>query len=89
VLLIAMHHIVSDAWTRGILNRELALLYGAFSRGEPSPLAELPIQYADYAEWQRSWLTGEALERQLAYWKQQLTGAPALLELPIDRPRLR
>jgi amino acid adenylation domain-containing protein/non-ribosomal peptide synthase protein (TIGR01720 family) len=87
VLLISMHHIVSDAWTRGILNREISLLYGAFSRGEPSPLPELPIQYADYAEWQRSWLRGEALDRQLAYWKQQLTGAPALLELPIDRPR--
>ncbi len=87
VLLIAMHHIVSDAWTRGILNRELAVLYGAFSRGEPSPLPELPIQYADYAEWQRSWLRGDAMDRQLAYWKQQLAGLPPVLELPVDRPR--
>ncbi|MEO7332160.1 MAG: amino acid adenylation domain-containing protein, partial [Minicystis sp.] len=87
VLLIAMHHIVSDAWTRGILNRELSVLYGVFSRGESSPLPELPIQYVDYAEWQRSWLRGEAMDRQLAYWKQQLAGLPPVLELPVDRPR--
>jgi amino acid adenylation domain-containing protein/non-ribosomal peptide synthase protein (TIGR01720 family) len=87
VLLYTMHHIVSDAWTRGILNRELAALYEAFQSGRPSPLPDLPIQYADYAEWQRSWLDGEALGRQLAYWKKHLEGAPSSIDLPTDRPR--
>ncbi|MFO0760430.1 MAG: non-ribosomal peptide synthase/polyketide synthase [Byssovorax sp.] len=87
VVLLTMHHIVTDAWTRSILNRELAALYGAFTRGEPSPLPELPIQYADFSEWQRSFLSGEVLDRHLAYWKQQLEGAPATIELPTDRPR--
>jgi amino acid adenylation domain-containing protein/non-ribosomal peptide synthase protein (TIGR01720 family) len=87
VLLYTMHHIVSDAWTRGILNRELAALYEAFQSGRPSPLPELPIQYADYAEWQRAWLDGEALGRQLAYWKKHLDGAPSSIDLPTDRPR--
>ena len=87
VLLYTMHHIVSDAWTRGILNRELAVLYEAFQSGRPSPLPELPIQYADYAEWQRGWLEGEALDRQLAYWKKHLAGAPAAIDLPTSRPR--
>ncbi len=87
VLLVTMHHIVSDGWTRGILNREVGLLYGAFRAGAPSPLPELPLQYADYAEWQRRWLDGEVLARQLAYWKRELEGAPLVLELPTDRPR--
>jgi amino acid adenylation domain-containing protein len=87
VVLLTMHHIVTDAWTRSILNKELAALYGAFTRGEPSPLPELPIQYADFAEWQRSWLTGDVLDRHLAYWKQQLEGSTGILELPSDRPR--
>ncbi len=86
-LLLAMHHVVSDGWSMGVLTRELSVLYAAFSRGEPSPLAELPFQYADFAAWQRGWLAGETLERQLAWWKARLAGAPPLLELPTDRPR--
>jgi amino acid adenylation domain-containing protein len=89
VLLVSLHHIVSDAWSTGVLGREIVALYGAFREGQPSPLAELPIQYADFAAWQRGWLVGEALERQLAYWKQHLAGAPAALDLPTDRPRPR
>ncbi|MFQ5794228.1 MAG: condensation domain-containing protein [Candidatus Bipolaricaulia bacterium] len=85
--LLIMHHIVSDGWSTGVLGRELAALYSAFSTGSPSPLPELPIQYADFARWQRKWLHGEVLETQLAYWKQQLEGAPTALELPTDRPR--
>ncbi|NOK31919.1 amino acid adenylation domain-containing protein [Corallococcus exercitus] len=87
VLLLTMHHIVSDGWSMDVLVREVAGLYGAFVQGRSSPLPELPVQYADYAVWQRSWLQGEVLEAQLGYWKQQLTGAPALLELPTDKPR--
>ncbi|HEY0019293.1 MAG TPA: amino acid adenylation domain-containing protein, partial [Longimicrobium sp.] len=87
VLLICMHHIVSDGWSMGVLFRELAALYGAAVAGTASPLAELPVQYADYAVWQRRHLRGEALDRQLGYWTQRLAGAPALLELPTDRPR--
>jgi amino acid adenylation domain-containing protein len=87
VLLFTLHHAVSDGWTAGIINRELTALYGAFSRGEPSPLPELAVQYADYAAWQRSWLSGAVLDEQLAYWKKHLEGAPFVLELPTDRPR--
>ncbi|HEX8819889.1 MAG TPA: condensation domain-containing protein, partial [Archangium sp.] len=87
VLLLTMHHIVTDGWSTGIFVRELAALYGAFSRGEPSPLAELPLQYTDYARWQREWLKGEALEAQLAYWRGRLAGSPSVLNLPLDRPR--
>ncbi len=84
VLLLTLHHIVSDGWSTGILLKELVALYRAFSEGEASPLPELAIQYADFACWQRQWLQGEALERQLAYWKTQLNGVPAVLELPTD-----
>ncbi|WP_048441569.1 condensation domain-containing protein, partial [Caenimonas sp. SL110] len=87
VVLVTMHHIVSDGWSMGVLVRELAALYEAFAAGRSSPLPELPIQYADYAAWQRQWLSGEVLETKLAYWKKQLGGAPAALELPTDRPR--
>ena len=87
VLLITMHHIVSDGWSRAILVRELSALYRAFSQGRASPLSELPIQYADYALWQRSWLSGELLEQQIQYWKTRLAGAPPALELPTDRAR--
>jgi amino acid adenylation domain-containing protein len=87
LLLLIMHHIASDRWSTGILLRELSALYTAFSRGEPSPLPDLPIQYADFAVWQREWLQGEVLEAQLAYWKAQLAGAPPVLALPTDRPR--
>ena len=86
VLLISMHHIVSDGWSMGVFWRELGALYGAFSRNGPSPLPELPIQYADYALWQRQWLTGEVLEEQLSYWKDQLAELPDL-KLPTDHPR--
>ncbi len=87
IALLTMHHIVSDGWSAGVLIREVAALYDAFSKGRPSPLPELPIQYVDYAHWQRQWLRGEVLESQLAYWKQQLKGPPPRLELPADRPR--
>ncbi|WP_235217099.1 non-ribosomal peptide synthase/polyketide synthase [Archangium violaceum] len=87
ILVLSMHHIVSDGWSMGILVREVAALYQAFSSGLPSPLPELPLQYADYAVWQRQWLQGAALEQQLSYWRQQLSGAPAALELPTDKPR--
>jgi amino acid adenylation domain-containing protein/non-ribosomal peptide synthase protein (TIGR01720 family) len=87
VLLFSMHHIVCDGWSMRVLIREVAALYEAFSTGKPSPLLELPIQYADFAVWQRQWLQGEVLQTQLSYWKQQLAGAPLILELPTDRPR--
>ena len=87
MLLVVMHHIVSDGWSMGVLVREVAALYAAFVRGEASPLAELPVQYADYAHWQREWLQGEVLAKQVGYWKDQLAGAPAALELPTDRVR--
>jgi alpha-ketoglutarate-dependent taurine dioxygenase len=86
VLLLAMHHIVGDAWSVSVLFQELGDLYRAFAANQPSPLAELLIQYADFALWQREWLQGETLERQIAYWQQQLASAP-LLKLPTDRPR--
>jgi natural product biosynthesis luciferase-like monooxygenase protein/amino acid adenylation domain-containing protein/FkbM family methyltransferase len=87
VLLATMHHIISDAWSMGVLVREVATLYEAFTGGLPSPLTELPIQYADYAIWQREWLQGEVLETHLDYWRRQLAGALPVLELPTDRPR--
>src|SRR5205807_5062639 len=87
VLLLTQHHIVSDGWSMGILARELGTLYGAFSRGEESPLEPLGIQYPDYAAWQREWLSGERLQKQGAYWRAALADAPMLLELPTDRPR--
>lgn len=87
VVLLTMHHIVSDGWSMNILMREMTTLYDAYSHGRPAPLPELPIQYADYAVWQREWLVGEVLEKELGYWREQLSGAPAVLELPADRPR--
>ncbi|HSF38969.1 MAG TPA: non-ribosomal peptide synthase/polyketide synthase [Thermoanaerobaculia bacterium] len=87
VLLLTTHHIASDAWSVAVLEREVTVLYEAFAAGRPSPLPELPVQYADFAEWQRAWLQGEALDRQLAYWRGQLSGAPPVLDLPFDRPR--
>ena len=86
-LLLMLHHIIADGWSREVFVRELSALYPAFSTGRPSPLAGLPIQYADFAAWQRGWLQGAVLEEQLGYWQQQLAGAPGLLELPTDRPR--
>jgi len=76
VLLLTIHHIISDGWSIGVFNRELAVLYEAFSAGKPSPLPELPIQYADYAAWQRQWLQGAVLEAQLDYWRKQLARRP-------------
>jgi amino acid adenylation domain-containing protein len=85
--LLTMHHIVTDGWSAGILIREMAVIYDAVCSGRPSSLPELPVQYADFAHWQRNWLEGEVLENQLNYWKEQLLGAPPLLELPTDHPR--
>jgi amino acid adenylation domain-containing protein len=87
VLLLAIHHIVADGWSGGIIIRELAALYEAFSTGKPSPLPPLPIQYADFASWEQQRLRGAVLEEQLTYWTQQLADAPPILQLPCDRPR--
>jgi amino acid adenylation domain-containing protein len=87
VLLLSMHHIVSDGWSMEVLFRELSVLYAAYREGRESPLPELGVQYADYAAWQREHLQGEVLERQLSYWRERLADAPALLELPTDHPR--
>jgi len=87
LLLFTMHHIISDGWSMSVLTTEVKALYEAFSLGEPSPLEDLAIQYADYAAWQREWLSGAVLEQQLSYWREQLHGAPAVLELPTDRAR--
>ncbi len=91
VFLLTMHHIISDTWSAGLFMRELAVLYAAFSRGRPSPLSALAIQYADYAAWQREWLAGDQqnspLQTQLAYWREQLADSPPVLELPTDHPR--
>ena len=87
VVLFTIHHIISDGWSVEVMVHEVAQLYGAFVRGDSSPLEELSIQYVDFAAWQRSWLQGEALEAQVSYWKQQLEGTPFVLELPTDYPR--
>nr|WP_304984929.1 non-ribosomal peptide synthetase [Corallococcus sp. CA047B] len=87
VLVLNQHHIISDGWSTGVLVREMGTLYATLSRGLPSPLPELPVQYADHALWQRDWLRGSVLEHQLGYWRQQLEGAPSHLELPTDHPR--
>ncbi len=86
VVLLTMHHIVGDGWSSRLMIWELTQLYAAYSKGEESPLPELPIQYVDFSVWQRQWLQGQALEEQLEYWTSQLSGAP-MLELPTDRPR--
>src|SRR6185312_1107764 len=86
-LLLTLHHIISDGWSMEVLLSELSALYPALSQGRPSPLPELAVQYADYAWWQRWWLRGAVLERELSYWRRQLAGAPAVLDLPLDRPR--
>jgi amino acid adenylation domain-containing protein len=87
VLLLTMHHIVADGWSAGVFVDELSRLYGAFRAGRADPLPPLPVQYADYAAWQRRWVGGRVLEAQADYWTRTLAGAPALLELPTDRPR--
>ncbi|HEX7241468.1 MAG TPA: amino acid adenylation domain-containing protein, partial [Longimicrobiaceae bacterium] len=87
VLCFTLHHIVSDGWSRGVLVREVSALYAAVSRGETAALPDLPVQYADYAIWQRARMSGEVLEAQIGYWKDRLAGAPPLLEVPTDHPR--
>nr|WP_306464213.1 non-ribosomal peptide synthetase [Corallococcus exiguus] len=87
VLVLHLHHIVSDGWSLGVMVRELTTLYAALREGRPPALPELPVQYADFALWQRAWLQGETLEAQLAWWTRQLEGAPRALELPTDKPR--
>ena len=87
ILLLNMHHIISDGWSIGILLQELSTLYGAYLAGNKSPLPDLQIQYADYAIWQKEKFTSEIREKQLNYWKQQLADIPPLLELPTDKPR--
>jgi amino acid adenylation domain-containing protein len=87
VVMLTLHHINSDAWSMNVMVNEIVVLYGAFRKGEPSPLPELTIQYADFAHWQRGWLREEVLDTELSYWRQQLEDAPAVLALPTDRPR--
>jgi hypothetical protein len=87
VLLVTMHHIVSDGWSLSVFIEELSRLYTAYSQGEADPLSPLQLQYADYAHWQRQWLSEERRQEQLQYWREQLRGAPQLLELPTDHPR--
>ncbi|HTE56293.1 MAG TPA: amino acid adenylation domain-containing protein [Kofleriaceae bacterium] len=87
VIVLVLHHIVFDGWSVDVLARELGALYAARLAGAPSPLPDLPVQYADYAAWQRAWLDGDRLAGQLAYWTGKLDGAPAALDLPTDRPR--
>lgn len=86
-LLLTMHHVVSDDWSMGVLFRELFVLYESFAQGNDSPLMPLPIQYADFATWQHGWMQGDVVKQQLEYWKEQLAGAPRVLQLPTDRPR--
>ena len=87
IAVFAMHHIVSDGWSIGVLNREIAKIYNAFVEGQSSPLQNLPLQYADFSLWQRTWLQGEIMEKELGYWKAKLTGSSPFLELPFDHPR--
>lgn len=88
-LVVTMHHIVSDGWSMGVLYRELSALYNAFATNQPSPLPDLPMQYGDFALWQRNYLSDSRLEQLLSFWKTRLDGMPVLLELPTDHPRPR
>ncbi|MFM6069905.1 MAG: amino acid adenylation domain-containing protein, partial [Sphaerospermopsis kisseleviana] len=87
ILLVCMHHIVADGWSMGVFFQELTQLYNAYCQNQPSPLSTLPIQYSDFAIWQREWLQGDVLQNQITYWEKQLKDAPTLLSLPTDRPR--
>lgn len=87
IVLVTTHHIVTDGWSMGVFHRELMALYEAFADGKPSPLPDLPIQYPDFAYWQRQWFQGEVYESQLGYWKNQFKTLPPVLELPTDHPR--
>lgn len=86
-LLLTIHHIVADEWSMELIQREINQLYEAFSQGRPTPLTELPIQYADFSSWQRDRLQGEMLQAEISYWKGELAGAPSVLDLPTDKPR--
>ncbi|MCA9946737.1 MAG: AMP-binding protein, partial [Anaerolineales bacterium] len=87
IILFMMHHIISDGWSMGVLFEELTAVYNAILHSEPADLPDLPIQYADFAEWQRNWLQGDVLDEQIDFWKDHLYGGPSLLELPLDKPR--
>jgi hypothetical protein len=87
VIHLTLHHTIIDRWSAAIVEQELCALYAAFSRGEPSPLPDPTIQFADFASWQRDWLQGDVIESQLSYWREQLAGAPLALGLPTDHPR--
>ncbi|MEQ1719643.1 MAG: amino acid adenylation domain-containing protein, partial [Nitrosomonas sp.] len=87
ILLVGLHHIIADDWSVKLLIKEFSIIYDAFHNEQPFPITDLPVQYADYACWQRDWLRGESFTRQLEYWKRQLKGCPSLLELPLDMPR--
>ena len=87
VVVLVMHHIISDGWSMGLLIGEVTRLYGAYASGTAVAAEELEWQYGDYAAWQRRRLSGAALEEELSYWREQLAGAPAVLELATDRPR--
>jgi NRPS condensation-like uncharacterized protein len=87
LVLLTMHHIIGDNWSSNLLIQEIAVLYDAYSNSRPSPLPALAIQYPDFSAWQRGWLQGEVLQKQLDYWKNQLRALPPVLELPTDRPR--
>lgn len=87
IVLFTVHHIVADGWSMGVLVQEVAALYTAYVQQQPSPLPELPMQYADFAQWQRQWLSGPVLQQQLTYWTKHLAGVPTVLNLPTDRPR--
>src|SRR5262249_9327487 len=86
-LLLSVHHVIFDVWSLGVFFKELSALYTAFIEGKRSPLEELTIQYTDFARWQRDWLQGRVLEKQLEYWKKRLHNAPVVLDLPVDRRR--
>ena len=86
-LLVTLHHIISDGWSLGVLMRELAIVYDAFTTGKPSPLPALPIQYADFSSWQRQWRRSPMLKAQLTYWQEQLRAPLPVLALPTDHPR--
>jgi amino acid adenylation domain-containing protein len=87
LLIVTMHHIISDGWSLGIFIQELSTIYQNYLQGKSSALPDLTIQYADFANWQKQWLTGEILEKQIKYWQEQLKAAPSLLQLPTDKPR--
>jgi amino acid adenylation domain-containing protein len=87
-LVVTLHNLVADEWSLGVIAKELAALYRAYSAGEPSPFSDLPVQYADWALWHRSWFEGDVLEQHVSYWRKRLAGIPAVLELPTDRARL-